>query len=228
MVDAVFNFEGDEGLYYRILRSEKNRFGSTNEIAVFSMEENGMKEIKNSSEYFLSEREEKNIGSMVVPILEGTKVFLLEVQSLITDSGVGIPRRVVQGYDRNRIQILTAIAEKKLYIPLGMKDLFVNVPGGLAIEDPAADLAVLISILSVYKGVSISQKIAAIGELGLRGEIRKVFFLERRLKELEKLGFTGVYVPESNRKEIEKKKYKLKIIYLKNLDELLERMNRND
>jgi DNA repair protein radA len=109
-----------------------------------------------------------------------------------------------------------------------MKDLFVNVPGGLAIEDPAADLAVLISILSVYKGVSISQKIAAIGELGLRGEIRKVFFLERRLKELEKLGFTGVYIPESNRKEIEKKKYKLKIIYLKNLDELLERMNKND
>ena len=228
MVDAVFNFEGDEGLYYRILRSEKNRFGSTNEIAVFSMEENGMKEIKNSSEYFLSEREEKNIGSMVVPILEGTKVFLLEVQSLITDSGVGIPKRVVQGYDRNRIQILTAIAEKKLYLPLGMKDLFVNVPGGLAIEDPAADLAVLISLMSVYKGVEISQKIAAIGELGLRGEIRKVLFIEKRLKELEKLGFTGVYVPESNRKEIEKKKYKLKIIYLKNLDELLERMNKND
>ena len=228
MVDAVFNFEGDEGLYYRILRSVKNRFGSTNEIAVFSMEENGMKEIKNSSEYFLSEREEKNIGSMVVPILEGTKVFLLEVQSLITDSGIGIPKRVVQGYDRNRIQILTAIAEKKLYIPLSMKDLFVNVPGGLGIEDPAADLAVLMSILSVHKGFSISQKIAAIGELGLRGEIRKVFFLERRLKELEKLGFTGVYVPESNRKELEKKKFKLKIIYLKNLDELLERMNKND
>ena len=228
MVDAVFNFEGDEGLYYRILRSVKNRFGSTNEIAVFSMEENGMKEIKNSSEYFLSEREEKNIGSMVVPILEGTKVFLLEVQSLITDSGIGIPKRVVQGYDRNRIQILTAIAEKKLYVPLSMKDLFVNVPGGLAIEDPAADLAVLMSILSVHKGFAISQKIAAIGELGLRGEIRKVFFLERRLKELEKLGFTGVYVPESNRKELEKKKFKLKIIYLKNLDELLERMNKND
>ena len=228
MVDTVLYIEGERFFSYRIVRSVKNRFGSTNEIAVFSMEENGMKEIKNSSEYFLSEREEKNIGSMVVPILEGTKVFLLEVQSLITDSGVGIPKRVVQGYDRNRIQILTAIAEKKLYLPLGMKDLFVNVPGGLAIEDPAADLAVLISILSVYKGVSISQKIAAIGELGLRGEIRKVFFLERRLKELEKLGFTGVYVPESNRKEIEKKKYKLKIIYLKNLDELLERMNKND
>lgn len=228
MVDAVFNFEGEEGLYYRILRSTKNRFGSTNEIAVFSMEENGMKEIKNSSEYFLSEREEKNIGSMVVPILEGSKVFLLEVQSLITDCTIGIPKRVVQGYDRNRIQILTAIAEKKMYIPLGTKDLFVNVPGGLGINDPAADLAVLMSILSVHKGFSISQKIAAIGELGLRGEIRKVFFLDKRLKELEKLGFSGVYVPEANKKEVEKKKYKLKLIYLRNLDDLLERMKRNE
>lgn len=226
MVDAVFNFEGEEGLYYRILRSTKNRFGSTNEIAVFSMEEDGMKEIKNSSEYFLNERDEKNIGSVVVPILEGTKVFLLEIQSLITDCGIGIPKRVVQGYDRNRIQILTAIAERKMNIPLGMKDLFVNVPGGLGIKDTAADLGVLISIVSIYRSIEVSQKIAAIGELGLRGEIRKVFFLDKRLKELEKLGFTGVYVPEANRKEVEKKKYKLKLIFLKNLDDLLERINK--
>lgn len=227
MVDAVFNFEGEEGLFYRILRSAKNRFGSTNEIAVFSMEEDGMKEIKNSSEYFLSEREEKNIGSMVVPVLEGTKVFLLEVQTLLTEVTIGIPKRIVQGFDRNRIQILTAIAEKKMHINLSMKDLFVNIPGGLNIEDPAADLAVLISLLSIYKGVEISQKIAAIGELGLRGEIRKVFFIDKRLRELEKLGFKGVYIPEANRKEIEKNKYNLKLIYLKNLEELLERMNKD-
>lgn len=227
MVDAVFNFEGEEGLFYRILRSTKNRFGSTNEIAVFSMEEDGMKEIKNSSEYFLSEREEKNIGSMVAPVLEGTKVFLLEVQTLLTEVTIGIPKRIVQGFDRNRIQILTAIAEKKMHINLSMKDLFVNIPGGLNIEDPAADLAVLISLLSIYKGVEISQKIAAIGELGLRGEIRKVFFIDKRLRELEKLGFKGVYIPETNRKEIEKNKYNLKLIYLKNLEELLERMNKD-
>ena len=227
MVDAVFNFEGEEGLFYRILRSTKNRFGSTNELAVFSMEEDGMKEIKNSSEYFLSEREEKNIGSMVVPVLEGTKVFLLEVQTLLTEVTIGIPKRIVQGFDRNRIQILTAIAEKKMYMSLSMKDLFVNIPGGLNIQDPAADLAVLISMLSIYKGVEISQKIAAIGELGLRGEIRKVFFIDKRLRELEKLGFKGVYIPEANRKEIEKKKYNLKLIYLKNLEELLERMNKD-
>ncbi|MDR3259147.1 MAG: DNA repair protein RadA [Fusobacteriaceae bacterium] len=222
MVDAVFNFEGEDGFFYRILRSTKNRFGSTNEIAVFSMEENGMKEIKNSSEYFLNERDEKNIGSMVVPVLEGTKVFLLEIQALITEAINGIPRRVVSGFDRNRIQILTAVVDKKIGMGLGMMDLFINVPGGININDPSADLGVIISILSVFRGVAISQKIAAIGELGLRGEIRKVFFLDKRLKELEKLGFSGVYVPEANRKEIEKNRYKLKLIYLRNIEEFLE------
>ena len=225
MVDAVFTFEGEEGLFYRILRSEKNRFGSTNELAVYSMEEEGMKEVQNSSEFFLSEREEKNIGSMIVPVLEGTKVFLLEIQSLLTESGgIGIPKRIVQGFDRNRIQILMAIGEKRMGMNLGMKDVFINIPGGIAIKDPSADLGALISLLSVYKNVAISQKIAAIGELGLRGEIRKVFFIDKRLRELEKLGFKGVYVPEANRKEIEKKDYNLKLIYLKNLEEFLERM----
>ena len=225
MVDAVFSFEGEEGLFYRILRSTKNRFGSTNELAVYSMEEDGMREVQNSSEFFLSEREEKNIGSMIVPVLEGTKVFLLEIQSLLTESGgIGIPKRIVQGFDRNRIQILMAIGEKRMGMNLGMKDVFINIPGGISIKDPSADLGALISLLSVYKNVAISQKIAAIGELGLRGEIRKVFFIDKRLRELEKLGFKGVYVPEANRKEIEKKEYKLKLIYLKNLEEFLERM----
>lgn len=225
MVDAVFSFEGEEGLFYRILRSTKNRFGSTNELAVYSMEDDGIKEVQNSSEFFLSEREEKNIGSMIVPVLEGTKVFLLEIQSLLTESGgIGIPKRIVQGFDRNRIQILMAIGEKRMGMSLGMKDVFINIPGGISIKDPSADLGALISLLSVYKNVAISQKIAAIGELGLRGEIRKVFFMDKRLRELEKLGFKGVYVPEANRKEIEKKKYNLKLIYLKNLEEFLERM----
>lgn len=224
MVDAVLNFEGEEGLYYRILRSVKNRFGSTNELGIFNMEEDGMKEVKNSSEFFLSERDEKNIGSMVVPVLEGSKVFLLEIQSLITDSPFGIPKRIVQGFDKNRIQILSALAEKMMGIPLGTKDLFINIPGGITIKDPAADLAAVIAVLSVAKGIEISQKVGAIGELGLRGEIRKVAFVDRRLKEMEKLGFSGVYVPEANRKDIEKKNYKLKLIYLKSLDELSERM----
>lgn len=224
MVDCVLQFEGEEGNYYRILRSLKNRFGSTNEIAVFNMETDGMQEVENPSEFFLSERDEKNIGSLVVPVLEGTKVFLLEVQSLLINSSFGMPRRVVQGFDRSRLEIITAIIEKKLGINLGNLDLFINIPGGIAIKDTSADLSVVMSILSVIKETAISQKIAAIGELGLRGEIRKVSFISKRLKELEKLGFTGVYVPESNRKEIENEKYKLKLIYLKNLGELMERM----
>lgn len=224
MVDCVLQFEGEEGNYYRILRSLKNRFGSTNEIAVFNMESNGMQEVANPSEFFLSERDEKNIGSLVVPVLEGTKVFLLEVQSLLINSSFGMPRRVVQGFDRSRLEIITAIIEKKLGMNLGSLDLFVNIPGGIAIKDTSADLSVVISIFSVIKETAISQKIAAIGELGLRGEIRKVSFINKRLKELEKLGFTGVYVPEANKKEIENEKYKLKLIYLKNLGELMERM----
>ena len=224
MVDCVLQFEGEEGNYYRILRSLKNRFGSTNEIAVFNMESDGMQEVANPSEFFLSERDEKNIGSLVVPVLEGTKVFLLEVQSLLINSSFGMPRRVVQGFDRSRLEIITAIVEKKLGINLGNLDLFINIPGGIAIKDTSADLSVVMSILSVIKETAISQKIAAIGELGLRGEIRKVSFINKRLKELEKLGFTGIYVPESNRKEIENEKYKLKLIYLKNLGELMERM----
>ena len=224
MVDCVLQFEGEEGNYYRILRSLKNRFGSTNEIAVFNMETDGMQEVENPSEFFLSEKDEKNIGSLVVPVLEGTKVFLLEVQSLLINSSFGMPRRVVQGFDRSRLEIITAIIEKKLGINLGNLDLFINIPGGIAIKDTSADLSVVISIFSVIKETAISQKIAAIGELGLRGEIRKVSFINKRLKELEKLGFTGVYVPESNRKEIENEKYKLKLIYLKNLGELMERM----
>ena len=224
MVDCVLQFEGEEGNYYRILRSLKNRFGSTNEIAVFNMETDGMQEVENPSEFFLSEKKKKNIGSLVVPVLEGTKVFLLEVQSLLINSSFGMPRRVVQGFDRSRLEIITAIIEKKLGINLGNLDLFINIPGGIAIKDTSADLSVVISIFSVIKETAISQKIAAIGELGLRGEIRKVSFINKRLKELEKLGFTGVYVPESNRKEIENEKYKLKLIYLKNLGELMERM----
>lgn len=224
MVDCVLQFEGEEGNYYRILRSLKNRFGSTNEIAVFNMENDGMKEVTNISEFFLSEREEKNVGSLVVPVLEGTKVFLLEVQSLLIASNFGIPRRVVQGFDRSRLEIISAVMEKKMGLSLGTMDLFVNIPGGIAIKDTSADLSLVMSIMSVIKDIAISQKIAAIGELGLRGEIRKVSFVSKRLKELEKLGFTGVYVPFANKKEIEKENYKLKIIYLNNLNELMERM----
>lgn len=224
MVDAVLNFDGEEGNFYRILRSQKNRFGSTNEIGIFSMENDGMKEIKNPSEFFLSEREEKNIGSLIVTSLEGSKVFLLEVQTLLVASNFGLPRRLVQGFDKNRLEMLCAIIEKKMGFSFAQLDIFLNIPGGINIKDTSADLAIVMAIFSAIKEVEVSQKIAAIGELGLRGEIRKVSFIQKRLRELEKLGFKGAYVPYANKEEIEKEKYSLKIIYLKNLLELMERM----
>lgn len=227
MVDAVLNFEGEENFYYRILRSVKNRFGSTNELGIFNMGEDGITEVKNPSEFFLSDRDEKNTGSIVIPVLEGTKVFLIEIQALGTPLSFGFPKRVIQGLDFNRVQIIGAVLEKRLDIQLGMMDLYLNVPGGIIVKETAADLAIAISILSSVKNIEIGKKIAAIGELGLRGEIRKVSFLEKRLKELEKIGFKGVYLPESNRSDVEDKNYNLKIIYLKNLNELLERMNKN-
>jgi DNA repair protein RadA/Sms len=224
MVDAVLSFEGEEHYFYRILRSTKNRYGATNELGIFDMKETGMEEVKNPSEFFLSERSEKNSGSIVCPIMEGSKTFLLEVQALATPVLFGTPRRVVQGADYNKVQIIAAVIEKRLSVVIGGMDLFINIPGGIAIKETAGDLAVAMAIVSVVKGIEISKKIAAIGELGLLGEIRRVSFIEKRIKELERVGFKGVYVPESNRSELEKKEFKIKINYLRNLSELLERM----
>ena len=166
----------------------------------------------------------KNIGSIVVPVLEGSKVFLLEVQTLLSESPFGMPKRVVQGFDRNRLQILNAIIERKLGLNLTSKDVFVNIPGGLSVRDISADLGFVVSAVSAHRDIPISQKIAAIGELGLRGEVRKVSFINKRLRELEKLGFSGVYAPYANKREIDSEEYNLKIIFLKNLNEMLERM----
>lgn len=225
MVDAVLTFEGEEDYQYRILRSTKNRYGSTNEVGIFNMNEEGISEVKNPSEFFLSDREEKNAGSIIVPVIEGSKTFLLEVQALATPVVFGMPRRVVQGADYNRVQIIVAIIEKKLSINIGSMDLFLNIPGGIAIKETAGDLALAMAIISAVKGVEISKKIAAVGELGLMGEVRKVSFIDKRVKELEKVGFKGVYLPESLKKDVEKNSYNIKINYLKNLNELFERMS---
>lgn len=228
MVDAVLNFEGGEDYSYRILRSVKNRYGSTNEIGIFNMDESGMKEVRNPSEYFLGEREEKNIGSVVVPVMEGTRIFLLEIQALTTNAVFGMPRRVIQGYDYNKAQIIAAVIEKKLKFNLANLDLFINIPGGIAIKETAADLGVAIAIISGIRGTSIPRDLAVIGEIGLMGELRKVSFMQKRLKELEKVGFKQVFVPVGNKKEIEEIKCSMKIYYLNNLFELLERAKTNE
>ena len=228
MVDAVLQIEGEENSYYRIIRSIKNRYGSTNEISIFDMKEDGIAEVKNPSEFFISDREEKNIGSIIVPIVEGSRVFLFEVQSLLNTPNFGLPKRIVEGYDRNRVEILSAVLSKSLKIDINSKDIYINVPGGLVLKDRSSDLAVVFSLLSTLNNTPISQKIAAIGELGLRGEIRKVSLIKIRIKELEKLGFTGIYLPESHKNDLKKEKYKIKLNYLSNIRELVERVSNSE
>ena len=226
MVDAVLQIEGEENNYYRIIRSIKNRYGSTNEISIFDMKENGISEVKNPSEFFISDRDEKNVGSIIVPIFEGSRVFLFEVQSLLGIPNFGMPRRTVEGYDKNRVEILSAVLSRSLKVDVNSKDIYINIPGGIDLNDRSSDLAVVFSLLSSIKGIPISQKIAAIGELGLRGEVRKVSFIKNRVNELEKLGFVGVYLPKSHQADFEKEKIKtkIKLNYISNISELVERI----
>ena len=224
MVDAVLQIEGEENSYFRIIRSIKNRYGSTNEISIFDMKENGISEVKNPSEFFISDREEKNVGSIIVPIFEGSRVFLFEVQSLLGTPNFGMPRRTVEGYDKTRVEILSAVLSRSLKVDVNSKDIYINIPGGIDLNDRSSDLAVVFSLLSSIKGILISQKIAAIGELGLRGEVRKVSFIKNRVTELEKLGFAGVYLPKSHKADFEKEKTKIKLNYISNISELVERV----
>ena len=224
MVDAVLQIEGEENSYFRIIRSIKNRYGSTNEISIFDMKENGISEVKNPSEFFISDREEKNVGSIIVPIFEGSRVFLFEVQSLLGTPNFGMPRRTVEGYDKTRVEILSAVLSRSLKVDVNSKDIYINIPGGIDLNDRSSDLAVVFSLLSSIKGIPISQKIAAIGELGLRGEVRKVSFIKNRVTELEKLGFAGVYLPKSHKADFEKEKTKIKLNYISNISELVERV----
>ncbi|CAM3171094.1 DNA repair protein RadA [Streptobacillus felis] len=224
MVDAVLSFEGDENNYYRIIRSIKNRYGSTNEISIFDMKEDGVEEIKNPSEFFISERDEKNVGSIITTSIEGSRVILFEIQTLSLPLKYGIPKRIIEGYDRNRIEILLAVLSKTLSLDLGNNDIYLNIPGGIVLKDQAADLAIVLSLISTIKNLEISQKIAAIGEIGLRGEVRKVSFIKKRIRELEKLGFKGVYLPKSHQSDFENFDTKLKLSYINNISELVERL----
>lgn len=224
MVDAVISFEGDENNYFRIVRSIKNRYGSTNEIAIFNIKENGIEEIENPSEFFISERDEKNVGSIITTSVEGSRVILFEIQTLVSVLKFGIPKRIIQGYERNRVEIILAIISKILNIDLNIHDVYLNVPGGIELKDRASDLALVFSLISTVKNRPISQKIAAIGEIGLRGEVRKVSFIQKRVKELEKLGFTGVYLPLSQKEDFENLKLNIKLNFINNISELIERI----
>ena len=225
MVDCVISFEGDENNLYRIVRTTKNRYGSTNEISIFDIKESGIEEIKNPSEFFVSSREEKNIGSIIVPSIEGSRVILFEVQSLVSKAIYGYPKRIIQGIDKNRLEILLAILSKHIGIDFNLNDVYLNIPGGIDIKERASDLAIIFSLISSIKSVPVSGKIAVLGELGLRGELRAVSFIKKRINELVKLGFTGLYLPEVHKEELKNEKMKIKLSYISNVKELVERIN---
>lgn len=202
MVDTVLQFEGDRNYAFRILRSIKNRFGSTNEIGVFQMCENGLREVKNPSEVFLSERTFGISGSAVVASLEGTRPILLEVQALVTPTSYGVPQRNCTGFDYRRLGLLLAVLEKRLGIMMGQYDVFVNIAGGIRIEEPAVDLGIALAIISSVRDNLIGSEYVIIGEIGLGGEVRAVSHIEKRVQEAAKLGFKQVFVPKNNLKSL--------------------------
>jgi DNA repair protein RadA/Sms len=220
MVDTVLYFEGERGHPYRILRSVKNRFGSTNEIGVFEMKEEGLVEIDNPSKLFLEQRPNSSPGSVVTISIEGTRPLLVEVQALIGSSSYGTPRRTCTGVDHNRVALLTAILEKHGGLHLNSLDIFVNVAGGFKLVEPAADLAVSMALVSSFRNKSLPLKMAMFGEIGLTGEVRAVSQAEARIHEAIKLGFTQVMLPENNRKRI-KSIEGVELIGVRTVDEML-------
>jgi DNA repair protein RadA/Sms len=200
MVDTVIQFEGESHHAFRILRAQKNRFGSTNEIGIFEMHENGLTEVKNPSELFLSERDRNIPGSAITASIEGTRPILLEVQALVTPSNFGNPQRVTTGFDYRRLSILLAVLEKRAGYRLSANNVFLNMAGGVKIDEPAVDLAVCCSIASSLTDKTIDNKTVLIGEIGLGGEVRSVGQIEKRIQEAEKLGFKRIIIPQGNLK----------------------------
>lgn len=196
MVDTVLYFEGDRHAAYRILRGVKNRFGSTNEIGVFEMRENGLSEVANPSEYMLSGRPENASGSVVACSMEGTRPILIEIQSLVCKTSFGIPRRTAAGTDFNRVNLLLAVLEKRLGLPLSSCDAYVNIAGGIRMTEPAIDLALVLAIISSYQDRPIDEKTIVFGEVGLSGEVRAVSMARQRVLEAKKLGFHRVILPK--------------------------------
>ena len=198
MVDCVLYFEGDGQHAFRILRSVKNRFGSTNEIGVFEMKETGLADIPNPSEMFLSGRPTGAAGSCVFCTVEGTRPILSEVQALVTHTGFGTPRRAAIGIDYNRVVLQIAVLEKRLGLNLSTSDIYVNVAGGMKLSEPAADLAICMAIASSFKNIVPPDKTVVFGEVGLTGEVRGVSWFEQRVNEAAKLGFDKCIIPKSN------------------------------
>ena len=217
MVDAVFQFEGEQNHAYRMLRAVKNRYGATNELAVFEMKETGLKEVPNPSAMLLSERPEGVSGSCVVCVLEGSRPILAEVQALVTKSALASPRRMSTGFDHNRMSLLLAVLEKRAGYTFSALDAYVNVVGGLWLDEPASDLPIALALTSALRDRPIPQGMLAIGEVGLAGEVRSVIRLEDRVREAERLGFTHCLVPASSLKGMDTSRYSIRITGVKDV-----------
>ena len=221
IVDTVIQFEGETHHSFRILRAQKNRFGSTNEIGVFEMHEDGLSEVKNPSELFLSERDKETSGSVVTSSMEGTRPILLEVQALVTPSNYGNPQRVTTGFDQRRLSILLAVLEKRASYRLSANNVFLNMAGGVKILEPAVDLAVCCSVASSLLDKKADNSTVVVGEVGLGGEIRSVGHIEKRIQEAEKLGFKRIILPQNNLKGI-KTNGKIEIIPVDTLSDAIK------
>lgn len=219
MVDTVLQFEGDRHHVYRILRTTKNRFGSTSEIGIYEMHGSGLREVSNPSEILITQRDENLSGVAISATIEGVRPLLIETQALVSTAAYGTPQRNSNGYDAKRLNMLLAILEKKCGLRMGMQDVFINIAGGLRVEDPGIDLGVVAAIVSSYQNVPIDAKITFIGEVGLSGEIRAVSRIEQRLAEAEKLGFVTAYVSKYNK--IQGVKSGMNIIEVGKLEEVL-------
>lgn len=221
MVDTVLQFEGDRHYNYRILRTLKNRFGSASEIGIYEMKGNGLREIENPSEILISEREDNLSGISISCAVEGIRPILLETQALVSSAVYGTPQRTSNGFDLRRLSMLLAVLEKRCGFQLGVKDVFINIAGGMKLEDPGLDLGIVASILSSYENLAISKDVAFAGEIGLSGEIRAVSRIEQRISEAEKLGFREMLISKYN-KGIEGRHHKIKLIKIGKVEEAFE------
>lgn len=228
IVDTVLHFEGERTMSYRILRSIKNRFGSTNEIGIFEMDGNGLREVENPSVALLSERPTNVSGTCVNCIIEGTRPIFAEVQALVSKTGFGVPRRTSNGFDINRTALLIAVLEKRAGYYFGSMDTYINVVGGLKLDEPAADLSVAIALISSLTDTVVDSSIVAFGEIGLGGELRSVSNAENRIREAEKLGFTEVILPSQCLKKLHKEDYKINLTGVSSVGEAFSAIRKKE
>ncbi|MDO9154985.1 MAG: DNA repair protein RadA [Paludibacter sp.] len=219
IVDTVLQFEGDQHYMYRILRPVKNRFGSTSELGIFEMQQNGLREVSNPSELLLSQNHEGLSGVAIASAIEGIRPFLIEVQALVSSAAYGTPQRSSTGFDLRRLNMLLAVLEKRAGFKIAQKDVFLNIAGGIKVNDPAIDLAVISAILSSNVDIAIEKHVCVAGEVGLSGEIRPINRIEQRILEAEKLGFTKMIIPDFNIKALNLGKVNIEIVMVKKVEE---------